>query len=146
MVDRHARDIAAEALREFMEGSISNREYERRFPRSKEDPALWGIYSWLWFCYSDTREHTLTGKDALTDEGRALIGRCLLFLKSDLEFQWPPTKLHLWYPLLRLIGLGRVVNRQIEKKMSIGDVEVWPFLRKADYEGAISKQQQPSGM
>ena len=134
MVDRHARDIAAEALRNFMEGSISNREYERRFPKSKGDPALWGIYSQIWFCYSDTLEHTLTGKHALTNEGRAYIGRCLLFLKSDLEFQWPPTKLRLWYPLLRLIGLGRIVNRKVEKEMSIGDVDVWPFLKKAEYE------------
>jgi len=134
MVNRHARDIAAQALREFMEGSISNREYERRWPKSKDDPALWGIYANIWYCYSDTSEHTLTGKHALTDEGRAIVGRCLLFLKSDLEFQWPATKLRLWYPLLRLIGLGRIVNRKVEKEMSIGDVDVWPFLKKAQYE------------
>ena len=40
MIDRHARDMAADALREFMEGSISNEEYERRYPKSKDDPAL----------------------------------------------------------------------------------------------------------
>jgi len=134
MVNRHARDIAAQALREFMEGSISNREYERRYPKSKDDPALWGIYANIWFCYSDTSEHTLTGKHALTDEGRAIVGRSLLFLKSDLEFQWPATKLRLWYPLLRLIGLGRIVNRKVEKEMSSGDVDVWPFLKKAHYD------------
>jgi len=134
MVDRHTRDIAAQALGEFMDGSISNREYERRYPKSKDDPALRGIYANIWFCYSDTSEHTLTGKHALTDEGRAIIERCLLFLKSDLEFQWPATKLRLWYPLLRLIGLGRVVNRRVEKEMSVGDVDVWPFLKKAHYD------------
>ena len=143
MVDRHARNIAAEALRDFMEGSISNKEYERRYPKSKDDPALWGIYANIWFCYSDTSEHTLSGKHALTDDGRAIVERCLLFLKSDLEFQWPATKLRLWYPLLRLIGLGRIVNRQVEKEMSIGEMEVWPFLRKTDYEEATSRQQEP---
>src|SRR5271163_1161583 len=51
---------------------------------------------------STTSEHTLTGKHALTNEGRAIVERCLLFLKSDLEFQWPATKLRLWYPILRL--------------------------------------------
>ena len=115
-----------------MEGSISNREYERRFPRSKHDPALWGIYSNIWFCYSDTSEHILTGKNELTDG--AFIERCLLFLKSDLEFQWPATKLRLWYPLLRLIGLGRIVNRQVGKELSIGDKEVWPFLKISQLE------------
>lgn len=134
MIDRHARDLAVVALREFMEGSISNREYERRFPKSKDDPGLRSIYTNVWFCYSDTSEHTLTGKHALSKENRAVLERCLLFLKSDLEFQWPPTKISLWYPLLRLIGLGRVVNRKIEKEMGIGDVGVWPFFKNAEYE------------
>jgi len=139
MVNRHAREIAAEALREFTEGRISNREYERRYPRSKDDPALWGIYQNIWFCYSDTSEHTLTGKHALTDEGRVVIGRCLLFLRSDLEFQWPATKLRLFYPLLRLIGLGRMANSRVSKEMSVGDVDVWPFLKKAQYEQAVHR-------
>lgn len=143
MVNRHARDVAARALQEFTDGSLSNRDYERRFPKSKADPALWGIYSQLWFCYSDTSEHTMTGKHALTDEGRAFIKRCLLFLKSDLEFQWPSPRLRLWYPVLRLIGFGRVLNRQIEKQMSKGDADVWPFLKKTDYEEALSKHAHP---
>jgi len=134
MVNRQARDTAAEVLREFRDGSISNREYERRYPRAKDDPALWGIYSQVWFCYSDSSEHGLTGKHALTGEGRALINRCLLFLASNLEFEWPATKLRIWFPFLRLIGFGRIVNRKIEKQMSIGDVDVWPFLKKSDYE------------
>jgi len=115
MVDRAARDRAANAIRAFMEGSISNREYDRRYPRSKDDPAVWGIYSNSWFFYSDTSEHALAGKHALTGGGRAFMERCLLFLKSDLEFQWPSTKLRMWYPLLRLIGLGGVANRRVEK-------------------------------
>lgn len=134
MVDRHARDVAAEALRLFLEGSISNRDYERRFPRSKDDLALWAIYSNAWFCYSDTSEHTLTGKHALNDDQRAILKRCLLFLRSDLEFQWPPPKFRLRYGLLRLFGLGRNLNRQEQQEMSVGDKEVWPFLNKAEYE------------
>jgi hypothetical protein len=134
MIDRHGRDVAADALRDFMEGFISNEEYERRYPRSKDDPALWGIYQNIWFCYSDTSEHTLPGKHASTDEGHAAIKRCLLFLKSDLEFQWPATRLRLWFPFLRLIGLGQFVNRKVEKEMSVGDKEVWPFLKKEQYQ------------
>ena len=139
MIDRHARDLAAEAIREFTEARISNREYERRYPRNKEDAALWGIYQNIWFSYSDISKHTLAGKHALTAEGRAVVERCLLFLKSDLEFEWPATRLRLWYPLLRLIGLGRIVNRKVEKEMSVGDVEVWPFLNKAQYKEAVRR-------
>jgi hypothetical protein len=145
MVDRHARDIAAGALRDFMEGSISNREYERRYPRSKNGPALWAIYIHIWFCYSDLREHTLTGKHSLNAESRAFVERCLLFLRSDLEFQWLPPEFRLRYGILRLIGLGRILKRLEEEEMSIGDKELWPFLKKAEYEEAASKSKAGPG-
>jgi hypothetical protein len=139
MIDRHARDLAAEAVRDFMEGSISNKEYERRFPRSKGDPALWAIYSQVWFCYSDILEHTLTGKHALNDERRAVMERCLLFLKSDLEYQWPLPKIRLRYGILRLLGFGWLLKRRQEVEMGIGDMDVWPFLKRADYEDMSRK-------
>jgi hypothetical protein len=136
MIDRHARDLAADAVREFMNGSISNREFERRFTRSAGDPALWAIYDALWYCYSDVRKHTLTGKHALNDDWRAIFERCLLFLRSDLEFQWAPPKYSLWYGFLRLLGFGRIVEQRETEARSIGDVEVWPFLKKAEYDEA----------
>jgi hypothetical protein len=116
-----------------MEGSISNREHERRFPKSEDDSAFWAIYSNTWFCYSDTSEHTLTGKHALNGEQRAILERSLLFLKSDLDFQWFPPKFRLWYGILRFLGFGRTLKRWEEEEMSIGDKEVWPFLKKAQY-------------
>jgi len=134
MVNRHARDTAAEAIRDFMNGSITNREYERRFPTARGDPALWAIHTALWSGYSDVSEHTMTGKYALTDEGRAIVERCVVFLRSDLEFQWPPPKFRLLYGILRVLGLGRVVKRWEDEDMSIGDREVWPFLKKAQYQ------------
>ena len=92
------------------------------------------LFRSLWFCYSDTTEHTLSGEHALTDEGRAIIERCLLFLRCDLEFQWPASRVGLWYPILRLIGLSRIVNRRLEKETRAGDLDVWPFLKKSQYE------------
>lgn len=142
MVDRHARDIAAEALREFMEGLISNDEYEQRFPRNKDDPALWAVHEQIWLSYSDLKEHTLTGKHALTDEARAVFQRCILFLRSDLEFQWPPPKIRLWYGILRLLGFGWLLKRREAQEMSVGEVDAWPFLRKAQYEEASRQAQQ----
>jgi hypothetical protein len=136
--------MGADAVRDFMGGSISNREYERRYPRTKGDPALRAIYIALWFGYSDTSEHTMTGKHALNDEGRALVERCVLFLRTDLEFQWPvPSSLCLWYSFLRLVGLGWIVRRLAAQDMSMGDADVWPFLRKTDYEEAGGKQREP---
>ena len=134
MIDRHARDIAADVLRNFMEGSVSNEEYERRYPKSKRDPALWEIYVQVWFFYSDLKTHTLTGKHALNEEHRAFVERCILFLKSDAEFEWPRQKFRPWHGILRLLGFGRSLKRREDEEMSIGDKDVWPFLKKAQYQ------------
>jgi len=124
---------------DFSQGSISNRDYERRFPKSKNDPALLAIYSNTWFSYSDTSEHTLSGKHALKEEQRATVERCILFLRSNLEFQWPVPKFRLRYALLRLLGFGRALEGQEKQEMSIGDVDVWPFFRRAEYEQMSSQ-------
>lgn len=108
MIDRQARDTAAKVLQAFMDGTISNVEYEDSLPRSKDDPALHAIHVQLWFYYSDLRQHKLIGKHTLSPEARALYERSVLFLKSDLEFQWPPPQLKLRYALLRLPGSGQV--------------------------------------
>jgi hypothetical protein len=88
----------------------------------------------VWFFYSDLKTHTLTGKHALNDERRAFLERCILFLKSGTEFQWPRQKFRPSYGILRLLGLGWTLKRREEVGMSIGDVDVWPFLTKAQYE------------
>jgi hypothetical protein len=142
VVDRHAREVAAKLLRQFTDGLISNREYERSFPKSKTDPALWAIYVNTWFCYSDTSEHTLTNKYAVNDEQRAILERCVLFLGTDLEFQWPPPKFRLWYGILRLLGFGRTLKRREEQEMSIGEVDAWPFLRKTQYQEMCRRARQ----
>ncbi len=149
MVDRRARDIAADAIRDFMEGSISNKEYERRFPSTRsDDPALWAVFSHVWFCYDDLSEHTLTGEHALTGERRAFrvfLERSLLFLRSDLEFRWPPPTFGLRYGILRLLGFGQKLKRREEDDMSVGDVEVYPFLTKAEYEETAGKTKAGPG-
>jgi hypothetical protein len=134
MVDRNARDVAAHVLRQFMEGSISNEEYEQRYPRSKDDPAPWEIWIQVWFFYSDLKTHTLSGKHALNNDRRAFLERCILFLKSNAEFEWPRQKFRPWYGILRLLGSGRTLKRREEEEMSIGDKDVWPFLKRAQYE------------
>jgi hypothetical protein len=134
MVDRRARNVAAEVIREFMEGSISNREYEGRYPNSKDDPVLWEIFVQIWFLYSDLKEHTLTGKHVLKRETRSFLDRCILYLKSDCDFQWSRQRFRPWLGLCRVLGLGRFIIRLEGKEMTTGDAEVWPFFKKAEYE------------
>jgi hypothetical protein len=140
VVDRSARNIAADVIREFMEGSISNREYERRYPRSNDDLALREIYVQIWFLYSDLKEHNLSGKHALKDEPRTFLDRCILFLRSDLEFQWPRQKFRPWYGIFRIIGLGRFIDRRERGELDMGNVNVWPFLKKTEYEEVANRR------
>jgi len=106
------------------------------FPKS-QDPALKAIRYFAWGQFSDLRVHTLTERDAPLPEHRALIGRCLLFLQTDLEFKWPSPP-GLGEGLLRIASLGRWSGTSEEEYKSKGDFDVWPFLKRSDYEAQIS--------
>lgn len=136
MVDRKARDEAAAAIQKLIEGSISNDEYERKSRRNKQDAGLEAVSILVWNFYSDLSEHKLIGKYSLTDDQRTLLQRCVLFLKSDLEFEWPRPKIGLRFLVIRLLGFGWVLDRQDEKQTAAGDINVWPFIRTTDYEKA----------
>jgi len=43
----------------------------------------------LWQFYDDRKEHTLSGRHALTPEGHEFFTRCALFADSDLPYEWP---------------------------------------------------------
>lgn len=60
LVDRKARDCAAELLRQFASGRITNFALENRWPKSK-DPAVRALESTIWCFYDDLSEHTLQG-------------------------------------------------------------------------------------
>lgn len=134
MIDRPARDAAATALRRFMEGAISNREFARLYPARSEDPAIRAIDVHIWFCYSDLTEYALSGKHALSDDSRVLFERCISFLETDLEYRWPRTEFKLRYGILRLLGFARYLERREAADMPMGDRRVWPFLTDDEHE------------
>jgi hypothetical protein len=130
MVDRLARDAAAEALAGFASGRLSNREYETRFPRSRTDGSLRAIYVAVWFMYSDIREQFVGRELVLSDQQHEFLQRCVMFLRSDVDFQWPSPKFRLWYGLIRLFGGSRMLERLEDRQLAIGDRTAWPFLTK----------------
>jgi len=142
VIDRKSRNFAAEVLREFVDGNITNDEFTSRFPVDDRDPALRAIRECVWLHYSDVREHRLTGKDALNSEARQLLERCLLFLTTGLKFEWPVPVVSLKHGLLRLVGLGSFVENRYKRT---GDQEVWPFQRRSDYESCLGKRGQVTG-
>ena len=120
MVDKPKRMEAAQLIEDFLSCRITNFEYSDRYPRS-DDPVLFAIYSMLWFAYSDVREHRMDGKHALNGEGQQVVERCILFLKTEFEYQGPrkfqslsaPFK-RIWYKL-RGTAVPELISR------------VWPF-------------------
>lgn len=144
MVDRVARDKFAELLRHFAAGNLTNDEYEDAAHgifegADRKDRALWAIFSRTWFFYDDTREHRLRDNHALTDEGQHAVARCILFLHSDLEYEWPiKSFISLSGCLLRLCTLGLaglILNPMNERRMrEMGSWDLWPFFREADFQ------------
>lgn len=136
MVDRGARDMAAKAVTEFMlECSITNWEYEERYPESKADLAIDCIFQNLWFWYDDMHEHRMLGDHRLLPEHKEVIERCLLFLQSDLEYLWPPVKWDLprtFFNIIKyVVSFGTFRPREIE--LSYDEENFWPFLDRDQY-------------
>jgi hypothetical protein len=140
MIDQSRRDAARRVLRSFINGAITNDEFDVQFRGVEHDSALQAIKANVWMLYSDLHRHKLTGKHQPNAETRALLERCVLFLSTNLEFEWPVPKISLSniLPNLRFRvrkWLGRAPNREITKVESYGgDEDVWPFFRRSDYD------------
>ncbi|MHC4153518.1 MAG: DUF1707 domain-containing protein [Planctomycetota bacterium] len=108
MVDREARDKTAELLRHFAAGRITNDEFEDGLPSKSKDPAIGGICWAAWFLYDDLKEHKLIRRHAVTKDGKRHIARWVVFLKSDLEYEWDDSTVFtglLLSTLLLIIGI-----------------------------------------
>ncbi len=141
MVDRAKRDAARDILRNFIDCKITNDEFHAQFLGSEHDLALRAIRSTVWMLYSDLHRHKLTGRHEPNAKTRAMLERCVLFLDSDLEFEWPVPTIGLSnvVPNLRrrakqLMGLSADADG-VEARSNGGDDTVWPFFRRDDYNG-----------
>jgi hypothetical protein len=138
MVIREKRDRALELVERFLSGEISSDDLADNYPRDKNDPAVGAIYERLWFFWDDRHKHKLTGRHQLAPEVRALFERSIMFLRSDLEYEWPPIQWDsLTQAFLRLLGLRKIADKRSDewtkKLKSDGNLEVWPFIRDGDY-------------
>lgn len=147
MIDRDARRQVSELLRHLVSGQITNDEFEDRLPQGSADRAVNEISSEAWYLYSDLWEHRLVGAQRLTAEARTHVARTVLFLQSEREFEWPewPLGSRLLSGLFRLLTLGIFGRGARARYEQAGDIKVWPFLRRADYEAALEAPPYLSG-
>ncbi len=91
----------------------------------------------IWQLYDDLQEHKVD-LDSFSEDERKMLSRIILFLKTDLEYQWP--SLRAKAPLFRLLAniftLGVYTRRKDKEIESVGDFEYWPFISKADFDSA----------
>ncbi len=164
MVDKERRKKLALHLRHLSVGLISNDEFEtavmddvsygwlpEQYYRSREaksdDPVIQPMLYLCWGLYDDTRNHKLTKGDKLSKNALKIIARCILFLHSGREYEWP--ELNKVEPFLRfslkdimltILTLGYYYRKKrYEKWQKLGPYDVWPFFREMDYKNQLKK-------
>jgi len=142
--ERSRRDAVIPLIRAFAAKKLTNDEFEDRYDsvldsrpvRQWEDPALWAVKTAVWSLYDDLSTHRLEGKYALSNEQKGCLAQCILFLQTDLRYEW---KTYCFISLrtlfLNVITLGLWNRFGVQLGEAI-DWEIWPFRRSADLEDA----------
>lgn len=139
-----------------MEG-VTNGWLPEQYYRAKEtksdDLLLMPMLELCWCLYSDTKEHKLAGGRKLTEEQLKDIARYILFLHSDFEYEWPYIdvtnrliKFSFKDLMLTVLTFGQNIRderkkreQQIKEVEGKGDMAVWPFFRRQDYDAQLKK-------
>jgi hypothetical protein len=106
MVLLDARAELREALAALIAGQLSTDGFTEVYYRLCEgspDRAVEAVGQFGWGLYSDMELYYLTGWHEVSAETRGVAERCDLFLRSRLEYEWPP------YPGLGWVQFAKVV-------------------------------------
>jgi len=144
MIDRNARDRLAEAIRHLAAGTITNVEFGERALSSSADPAVHAVFlGGPWFLYHDLASYRLKGAHRLSPAVRREAARWILFLKSDLPYEWPVDRRSmvgtLSWVVINLFTFGFLARGAQRRFAQSGDVAVWPFIRRSDFEGTLTR-------
>jgi hypothetical protein len=143
MIDRASRDVLAARLRALVAGNITNDAYERDLPIQSADPAIAEIIWEAWNLYDDFSTHRLRGPWRVKPQDRTVVARCILFLKSDVPYEWPVSNRSFPVNLLRLaihaLSLGLVARHRRRNFAAHPSAGIWPFMKLADYESSRAK-------
>ncbi len=135
--DRAARDRLSLGLRRLASGRLTNAEFDEVMVYESSDEALVAISHAGWSLYDDFFVYRLRGRRALTQEALEAVARCVLFLDTDLPYEWPPLRPSLSRLVLTLVTLGRSLKRARQQCEASGSFHVWPFVREIDYRAAL---------
>jgi hypothetical protein len=171
MIDSERRKKLAYHLRHLSVGLISNDEFENnileevtngwlpeQYYRTEEakfdDPIIIPMLELCWGLYDDTRNHKLKGYDKLSPESLKIIARCILFLQTNREYEWPyfDTKNPLFKfsfkeVVVSILTLGKYYrdrrkqhNEAYIEFTKLGNFEIWPFKNILEFENQLKFQ------
>lgn len=134
VIDRTARNQAAQLLGRWQAGTITNWELEDTWPHS-DDRAVKAVGDRLWCLYSDFPRRMLD-LSSLRREEKDLFDRCRTFLKSGTDYRWPDFDFvrEGLRPMEVLFRGMRTKSQGWEVFARAGDIGSWPFLTRVDYE------------
>ncbi len=154
--DRPDRIILAEAMRQFASGTITNDQFEDLCPKnSHDDLAIGELFNVCWLLYDDMHEHKMRGRYRLGKFQREIFARCVLFLHTDLEYEWGKRAKWLWvrpnqrsgyFDQIMFTSISRRARnlqkrllREEDKlaKQELIDDRIWPFHSRRDYKEAL---------
>ena len=129
MIDRVARDTLAGHLQHLASGRISRAEYVGRADTllRSTDQCVRPIVDSVYWAYGNYGPWRYAGKHRLASNLRRELGRLILFLRSDLEYEWPAQPR--WWS-------GRSTWKTWRAQ---GDHAVWPFITVRDLKWAVQK-------
>lgn len=144
MIDRNAREMAHTAVRRFAEGETTNDDFESEYPDAEATPdrSIRAIETMVAQLYSDHKVQLLTETNSDTGDSHEFLNRCMLFLRSDLEYLWPIDnflQIRSVGPVLNALSFG-TANKALEQRYQrimaelaeAGDLAVWPFISRQD--------------
>jgi hypothetical protein len=157
-IDKERRIALADSAHEYIAGFISNHDFETRLHtflplRAATDAGLWPIWQQLWwlcFVFGDLDTYRLRGKHRLSKKDRHTALRIVLFLRSDVRYEWAPIDFGLdhsvlWEGILSLVTLGcwghlqrRLRESRFNEVRLTGTYDIWPFKSRFDYEATLS--------
>lgn len=95
--DRAARNRLAEAVRQLASGAITNDQFEDRYcALGNADHASDEIFEFAYSFYDDFYTHRLRGSHRPSRLQRRVWANCVLFLRTDIEYQWPRRAKWIW--------------------------------------------------
>lgn len=138
MIDRCARDEAADILEKYWNGEITNYTLEYAWPPS-QDRAIDEVFYFVWTLYSDCKEHKVRPADKVDPKISVLVPNCIRYLRADEEFEWPAeaaspeTGMPFWLASLCGLFLARITGASTPEALiwvAIVTLFAWSVLTK----------------